>query len=125
MKTIEEKKEYRRQYHLKNKERIIKAVQLWRKNHKEKACEYVTKWNKKHIESRRANVVKNYQKYWATKTWCRNIARVAKRNGFFKKEPCEVCGNIEVEIHHPDYTEPYMIQWLCHKHHHELHFPCE
>lgn len=38
-----------------------------------------------------------------------------------KKENCKICGDKQVEIHHPDYKNPFKILWLCKKHHSELH----
>lgn len=36
--------------------------------------------------------------------------------------PCEVCQSIEdIEAHHEDYSKPLAVQWLCPKHHRQLH----
>ena len=35
------------------------------------------------------------------------------------KQPCEVCGDTNVEAHHKDYTKPLEINWLCIPHHNE------
>lgn len=37
------------------------------------------------------------------------------------KLPCEVCGNIKSQGHHPDYRRPLYVKWLCFKHHREEH----
>ncbi len=42
---------------------------------------------------------------------------VALRNGFIKKEPCEICGELKVEAHHVDYEKPLDVIWYCKKHH--------
>ena len=34
---------------------------------------------------------------------------------------CEVCGEIKSQGHHPDYSKPLEVVWLCQKHHQELH----
>lgn len=46
-------------------------------------------------------------------------------NRFLKKNPIEkkpcVCGATRVQMHHPDYTEPFKVAFLCvrcHRHHH-------
>lgn len=43
------------------------------------------------------------------------------RAGRLKREPCEVCGETKVQAHHGDYSKHLDIQWLCQKHHSELH----
>jgi len=48
------------------------------------------------------------------KTKVRNAARV------LVPEPCEVCGD-KAERHHPDYTQPLLVKWLCRRHHAEVH----
>jgi len=45
----------------------------------------------------------------------------AIRNGKLKKEPCEVCGSLQVYAHHDDYAKPLEVRWLCRKHHREVH----
>ncbi len=35
--------------------------------------------------------------------------------------PCLVCGAIRTEGHHPDYSRPLDVVWLCKKHHVEVH----
>ena len=45
----------------------------------------------------------------------------AVRDGKIKKLPCEVCGNIKVEGHHPDYRKKLQVIWLCNYHHRKIH----
>lgn len=45
----------------------------------------------------------------------------AKRTGFLTPLPCEICGCEKAEAHHPDYTRPGLVQWLCRGHHNQLH----
>lgn len=35
--------------------------------------------------------------------------------------PCAVCGKAKTQGHHPDYSEPLSVIWLCQKHHIQLH----
>lgn len=35
--------------------------------------------------------------------------------------PCFCCGEEKVEGHHPDYSQPLSVVWLCKKHHSEVH----
>ena len=45
----------------------------------------------------------------------------AVRDGRIIKQPCEICGDQKVEAHHKDYRKYLDVQWLCFKHHRELH----
>jgi len=42
------------------------------------------------------------------------------RNGVISKKPCW-CGDKEVQAHHPDYSKPLEVVWLCKLHHHHIH----
>lgn len=39
--------------------------------------------------------------------------------GKIKRQPCEVCGAMPTEAHHPDYSKPLDVEWLCPTHHRE------
>jgi len=41
--------------------------------------------------------------------------------GIIEQQPCIVCGNTNSMGHHPDYTKPLEVMWLCQKHHSEIH----
>lgn len=45
--TAEQKKEYRRQYYLKNKEKLLEKSKEWRDNNKERVAALKTAWRKK------------------------------------------------------------------------------
>lgn len=55
----------------------------------------------------------------------RNYARIAVNNalrdGKIEKIPCLICGDEKVEGHHPDYSRPLDVVWLCNQHHREAH----
>ena len=65
------------------------------------------------------------QKRWRTKNpkarWAHMALASAIRRGLVEPKPCEVCGKEPAEGHHPDYDRPAHVQWLCRKHHVELH----
>ena len=50
----------------------------------------------------------------------RSYANTYLKRGKLFKQPCEVCGG-NAQIHHPDYTKPLEIKWLCRRHHLDLH----
>ena len=51
---------------------------------------------------------------------CRSYTKVMIRRGQIKRLPCEVCGG-RAESHHPDYSNPRLVVWLCRSHHLALH----
>lgn len=51
------------------------------------------------------------------KRWARYLFSLAKRRGEIVKTPCEVCGDPKSEAHHPDYSRPLYVIWLCKPHH--------
>jgi hypothetical protein len=54
-------------------------------------------------------------------TKCRAAFSVAIRSGKLVKQPCQVCGAMEVHGHHANYSKPLEVMWLCPEHHRELH----
>lgn len=44
----------------------------------------------------------------------------AVRDGRLKRQPCWVCGEY-AEAHHPDYSRPLDVVWLCVLHHRQAH----
>lgn len=63
----------------------------------------------------------NQKKKFPEKVFARRCVEVAIKSGLLKKEPCEKCGAKKVEAHHPDYSQPLKVKWLCMKHHKDLH----
>lgn len=51
---------------------------------------------------------------------CRAYTHVYIKRGKLIPQPCEVCGNPEVQSHHDDYSKPLQVRWLCRVHHLEL-----
>lgn len=49
------------------------------------------------------------------------LVRKAIKAGELKRMPCEKCGADKVHAHHPDYSKPLEVMWLCPKHHRRLH----
>src|SRR5262245_9626124 len=47
----------------------------------------------------------------------RTIAGNAIRSGKLAKQPCEICGALDVQAHHEDYSRPLDVRWRCFEHH--------
>lgn len=51
----------------------------------------------------------------------RYAAGNALRDGHIRREPCYFCGGKEnLEMHHPDYSQPLRVYWLCRTCHRKL-----
>jgi hypothetical protein len=57
------------------------------------------------------------------KSICRSYTKVMiKRGKLAKYDKCQVPGCNEVaQGHHPDYANPWRVEWVCRKHHNEIH----
>jgi len=91
-------------------------------NNRKKITDYEKKRNKR--PERKLNRLKYNRKRRLNnpgKIKARNAVNNAIRDGRLIKEPCEVCGNIKSEGHHPDHRSPLKVIWLCLKHHREHH----
>jgi len=55
------------------------------------------------------------------KIWAHSAFRSALRRGLITRQPCEVCGALQAEGHHPDYDRPMHVIWLCRAHHQAEH----
>jgi len=63
------------------------------------------------------------RKYWEMFPERRKAAHAvsnAVRDGRITPQLCWVCGE-QAEAHHPDYSSPLDVVWLCSKHHQEVH----
>ena len=84
----------------------------------ERASKYrKTKVGKENIYSAVYKSIKKHQK----KQDARILVRLAIESGKLEKLPCEVCGKEKVDGHHEDYNKPLEVNWLCRKHHANLH----
>lgn len=84
-----------------------------RKSHRYcRACSaaYLRAWRREHPLSEEQRRKDN----------CRSYANVYKRRGKLIPKSCRKCGG-PAEMHHPDYTKPLLVVWLCRKHHLQLH----
>ena len=50
----------------------------------------------------------------------RSYANTYRARGLLVPQPCESCGDPEVEMHHADYDKPLEVIWLCNACHRAL-----
>lgn len=55
------------------------------------------------------------------RTAARRLVRAAVLSGKIVPHPCKVCGRLDVQSHHRDYSKPLEIVWLCVPHHRAEH----
>lgn len=67
------------------------------------AAAYMREWRKTHPLTPEQRLKMN----------CRSYANVYKRRGRLIPGNCADCNSPDVEMHHPDYSKPLFIIWLC------------
>lgn len=95
----------------------LKAA-IYRHKNPEKNAERVKESNQRALASGKAyERTKRMNKKFPDKLKARAKLAYAVKTGQITKKPCEVCGATKVHGHHPDYSKPLEVQWLCAKHH--------
>lgn len=82
--------------------------------------EYLRIWRQEN-KDKMAKRQRNYRKNNQEKESCRQKTIRAVKNGKITKTACIICGDVNVEAHHDDYTNPLDVKWMCKKHHLEMH----
>ena len=98
-----------------NKERAAK----WKRDNPEKAQASWDKWysaNRGHVISS----VQSWRKTFPERRAAHVAVDLAIKRGDIAPWPCMICGG-EAEAHHPDYSMPLDVVWLCHAHHRQTH----
>jgi hypothetical protein len=80
----------------------------WREKNREREAEY--------YRERRAN-----DPEYKAKCKARKRARYLEEIKKLKKEPCFYCNDPDTEKHHPDYSKPEEVIYVCRKCHSDLH----
>lgn len=55
------------------------------------------------------------------KVWAQRALRAAVKMGIVEPKPCERCGGEPAEAHHPEYSRPADVIWLCRPCHKRVH----
>lgn len=101
----ERKLKQKREYRLRNREAInAKQRQWWRDNRDWFRAYY------ENLKDRRPEQVRAWR-----------AVQQAVKTGKLVRQPCETCEATPAEAHHPDYSKPLEVRWLCRPCHAELH----
>ena len=111
----------KRVYSAKNRDQILAYAKRYYAKNKEKCLAATRKYQAEHPEQIRAHQKKWYGKNKHKKAAQQRVFKALK-SGKLKKENCKVCGSSEnIQAHHPDYSRPLEVVWLCHTHHQKNH----
>ena len=102
------KKEYDRQWYLKNKEKSLARDKEWRENNKEQRRSSSRKYKRLPQERLKHKARRTLYKYFVD-------------NGIHKRNSCEICHTSPTHCHHDDYTKPLEYVELCDGCHKLLH----
>lgn len=69
----------------------------------------------------REKVHKRHKLKYPEKYHARTVLGVAVQMGKVIRKPCIVCGSLDSEGHHEDYSKPLEVIWLCPRHHADRH----
>ena len=64
---------------------------------------------------------KEYRRRYPERYKANGAVAAALKSVRLVKQPCACCGAADVEAHHPDYSRPLDVIWLCPLHHKEIH----
>lgn len=64
---------------------------------------------------------KEYKQKNPEKIKARLLVKEAIKKGILPKQPCVECGDVNSKGHHPNYSKPLEVVWLCQKHHQRVH----
>lgn len=121
---VEWKKEYNKSWRDKNIEHSRLYGEKWRIDNREHYLkymrEYFTKYrNLENCKEIQRHGQKRYNKRYPEKIKAQNMASSIK---IPKGELCNVCyENIAIEKHHPDYSKPLEVIFICVKCHNKIH----
>lgn len=97
---------------------------LWREVNNEHSREYHRQYDKQmykdKYEREAARRLRYVEKY-PIRAHANMLLNRAVRKGKVIKQNCGVCSSVRTVAHHPDYSRPLEVLWLCELHHKEWH----
>jgi hypothetical protein len=111
-------KSIERERRRKNPQKSKDRVKAWKKDNPEKVSAFHKRYRQTHPEKLR-EFQKRYRRKYPEKDRAHAVShRAIKLGEITPPDVCERCGETNnLEAHHPDYSEPKQVQWLCRKCH--------
>ena|SRR3990167_4413794 len=128
----EEKRKRDHEYYLRHRQEIIDRAAKWQKDNKEQKNAYLRKWVANKLRADPG--FREKRKEWWQTTYRRHRAKLllGKHTGSVKERAreavmhalvkgtlirpdiCDACGARDtIQAHHPDYSKPLEVVWLC------------
>jgi hypothetical protein len=103
--------------HLKEERR---GHQVYRLTHRDQVVESIRKWKREHRDY--INEKKRItDAQFPEKALAHRIVRTEVRAGRLIRQSCVYCSDLRAHAHHPDYSKPLDVVWLCQSCHYGLH----
>ncbi len=115
-------REQHRQWYAANAERCRRRSRQRYAAHRERELASRREWARWHRERVREQQ-RRYRRRYPRRLVVRQVSRGLWKLGLLDVgERCEDCGSREIELHHPDYADPFRVVALCHACHMARHF---
>lgn len=113
-------KEFKDLYIKRNPENFKESQEKYRKNNMEKFREKCRNYYKENTEKMK-KLKYDWMKDNMEATKAHHAVNSALKKGTLKKLPCIKCKSENVHAHHPDYSKPLEVIWVCPLHHKQIH----
>lgn len=110
----------RKEYYALHSVQIRARIQVYQASHIE-AHRSSSRAHYRRTASTRRERLRCYKKRNPERVLAHKIVYRALRDGTLLSGPCVLCGALQSEAHHPDYSKPLEVVWLCRSCHRKLH----
>lgn len=127
----EKHKAIAKKYYEKHREEILIKKKIWNEQHPE----YLKQWYEKnkikrirrpiqYSNTRSALTKRKYEKLHPDRALAhQKVTHLIKSGKILKSSNCILCGKeCKTEAHHPDYSKPLDVMWICRKCHIDIHY---